>query len=138
MNSDGCFVFPVTASSLEVKIRQTLSVIVEMRDFTSELTVRNSSEEPKTMNWEFVSEQIWGDDKKVAFRMELDAGEQQIVPESVEALCREEMGGLGRKWGFCSGPLFVQAKDRDLGGAVIGAGRGGLHPRSLGGRTAAE
>ena len=45
VNSDGSFVFPVTASSLEGTMGQTLPVIVETRDFTSELTVTNFSEE---------------------------------------------------------------------------------------------
>ncbi|MDE2667387.1 MAG: PQQ-dependent sugar dehydrogenase [Acidobacteriota bacterium] len=120
-NSDGSFIFPVTASSLEGKRRQTLPVIVETRDFTSELTVTNFSEEPSTLNFEFVSEQIQGDDKTVGFQMELKAGEQQIVAELVEALRREEMAGLGERRGFYLGALFVTAEEGDLSGVVIGA-----------------
>ena len=120
-NSDGSFIFPVTASSLEGKRRQTLPVIVETRDFTSELTVTNFSKEPRRLNFEFVSEQIQGDDKTVVFRLELKAGEQQIIPELVEALRREEMAGLGERRGFYLGALFVTAEEGDLSGVVIGA-----------------
>ncbi len=132
-NSDGSFVFPVTAGSLEGKMGQTLPVIVETRDFTSELTVTNFSEEPRRLEFEFVSEQIKGDDKKVGFSMELEAGEQQIVSELVEALRREEMAKLGRSRGFYLGPLFVRAEEGNLSGIVIGArtsasdGRGGKY-----------
>ena len=120
-NSDGSFVFPVTASSLEGKMSQTLPVIVESRDFTSELTVTNFSDEPRTLDFEFVSEHIQGDEKVVGFQMELEAGEQVIVPELVEALRREEMAGLGEKRDFYLGALFVTAEEGDLSGVVIGA-----------------
>ena len=120
-NSDGSFVFPVTASSLEGKMSQTLPVIVETRDFTSELTVTNFSNEPRTLDFEFVSGHIQGDEKVVGFQMELKAGEQAIVPELVEALRREEMVKLGRRRGFYLGPLFVTAEEGDLSGIVVGA-----------------
>ncbi len=124
VNSDGSFVFPVTASSLEGKMAQTLPVIVETSEFRSELTVTNFSQEPRTLNLEFVSEQIKGEDKRVGFSMELEAGEQQIVPELVEELRREEMAKLGRSRGFYLGPLFVTAEEGDLSGIVIGARTG--------------
>ncbi len=124
VNSDGSFVFPVTASSLEGKTGQTLPVIVETRDFTSELTVTNFSEEAKTLDFQFVSEQIQGEDKRVEFGIELEAGEQVIVPEVVEELRREEMAKLGTSRGFYLGPLFVTAEEGDLSGIVVGARTG--------------
>ena len=132
-NSDGSFIFPVTASSLEGKMGQTLPVIVETRDFTSELTVTNFSEEPRRLGFEFVSEQIKRDDKRVSFSMELEAGEQRIIPEVVEELRREGMEGLGTSRGFYLGPLFAVAEEEDMSGIVIGArtsasdGRGGKY-----------
>ena len=132
-NSDGSFVFPVTASSLEGKRGQTLPVIVETSEFTSELTVTNFSEESRTLEFEFVSEQIKGEDKRVSFSMELEAGEQRVIPELVEELRREEMAKLGTSRGFYLGPLFVRTEEGDLSGIVIGArtsasdGRGGKY-----------
>ncbi|MDE2757781.1 MAG: hypothetical protein OXI92_14680, partial [Acidobacteriota bacterium] len=123
-NSDGSFVFPVTAGSLEGKRRQTLPVIAETRDFNSELTVTNFSQEPRRLEFEFVSEQIKGDDKSVEFAMELNAREQVIVPELVEALRGEEMAKLGRRRGFYLGPLFVRAAEGDLSGIVVAARTG--------------
>ncbi len=123
-NSDGSFIFPVTAGSLEGKRRQTLPVIVETDEFQSELTVTNFSQEPRTLEFEFVSEQVRTDDKRVGFSMKLEAGEQQLVPDLAEALRREGMAGLGTTRGFYAGPLFVTTAEEDLSGVVIGARTG--------------
>ena len=124
-NSDGSFVFPVAASSQsEYQGGQILPVIVESRDFTSELTVTNFSEKTKTLNFEFVSEHIKGDDKTVGFSMTLQAGEQRIVPELVEELRRQGVQGLGTTRGFYAGPVFVKAEGGYMGGIVIGARTG--------------
>ena len=123
-NSDGSFIFPVAASSLEGTAGQTLPVIVETSEFTSELTVTNFSEESRRLDFEFVSEQIKTDDKTVGFSMELEAGEQQIIPEVVEELRRERMAELGTSRGFYLGPVFVTAEEGDLSGIVIGARTG--------------
>ena len=123
-NSDGSFVFPVTASSLEGRAGQTLPVVVETSEFTSELTVTNFSEEPRRLAFQFVSEQIQGDDKTASFSMKLEAGQQEIIAEVVEALRREGVAGLGTSRGFYAGPLFVEAEDGDMSGIVIGARTG--------------
>ena len=123
-NSDGSFVFPVTASSLEGKMRQTLPVIVETSEFQSELTVTNFSREPRTLNFQFVSRHIKGDDKTVGFSMELEPEQQEIVPEVVAALRREGMAGLGTRRGIYLGPLFAEVKEGDMSGIVIGARTG--------------
>ena len=122
-NSDGSFVFPVTASSLEGTKGQTLPVIVETSEFRSELTVTNFSEEPRRLNFRFVSEQIRTGDKTVSFSMELEAGRQEIVPGLVEEL-RGQVGGLGTRRGSYLGPLFAEAEEGDLSGIVIGARTG--------------
>ena len=123
-NSDGSFIFPVTASSLEGRTGQTLPVIVETGEFRSELTVTNFSEEPRTLDFRFVSEQIKADDKTASFSMELEAGQQEIVAEVVEALRRQGVAGLGTTRGFYAGPVFIVAEDGDMSGIVIGARTG--------------
>ena len=123
-NSDGSFVFPVTASSLEGTRGQILPVIVETGEFRSELTVTNFSEEPSTLDFRFVAEGIESDDKTAGFRMSLEAGEQQIIPEVVEDLRRQGVAGLGTTRGFYLGPVFVTAEEGDLSGIVIGARTG--------------
>ena len=73
-NSDGSFVFPVEASSLEGRAGQTLPVIVETSEFTSELTVTNFSEEPRRLDFQFVAEGIRAAGNAAAFSMRLEAG----------------------------------------------------------------
>ena len=123
-NSDGSFVFPVTASSLEGKRGQTLPVIVETSEFRSELTVTNFSQEPRTLDFEFVAERIKADDKTAAFSMKLEAGQQEIIAEVVEELRRQGVAGLGSTRGFYAGPLFVEAGDGDMSGIVVGGRTG--------------
>ena len=123
-NSDGSFVFPVTASSLEATAGQTLPVIVETSAFTSELTVTNFSEEPRRLDFEFVAEGIEGDDKTASFTMTLEAGQQEIIAEVVEELRREEVAGLGSGKGALAGAVFARAVEGDMSGVVIGARTG--------------
>ena len=122
-NSDGSFIFPVAASSLEGTAGQTLPVIVETSEFRSELTVTNFSEEPRTLDFQFVSEQVKTDGKTAGFSMTLEAGRQQIIPDVVEEL-RGQVAGLGSSRGFYAGPLFVVAEEGDMSGIVIGARTG--------------
>ena len=123
-NSDGSFVFPVTASSLEGRMGQTLPVIVETSAFTSELTVTNFSGEVRTLDFQFVAEQIEGNDKTADFRTTLEAGEQKIIPDVVDELRQKRVAGLGSTRGFYAGPLFVVAEGGDMSGIVIGARTG--------------
>ena len=123
-NSDGSFVFPVTASSLAESTGQTLPVIVETSAFTSELTVTNFSGEVRTLDFQFVADGIEADDKAAAFSMTLEAGQQEIVAEVVDELRSQGVAGLGSTRGFYAGPLFVVAKDGDMSGIVIGARTG--------------
>ena len=123
-NSDGSFIFPVTASSLEATAGQTLPVIVETSEFTSELTVTNFSEEPRRLDFEFVAEGIEGDDKTASFSMTLEAGQQQIIAEVVEELRRRGVAGLGTGNRALAGAVFATAVEGDMSGIVIGARTG--------------
>ena len=123
-NSDGSFVFPVTASSLAESTGQTLPVVVETSAFTSELTVTNFSEEPRKLDFQFVADGIEADDKTAAFSMTLEAGQQEIVAEVLDELRSQGVAGLGSTRGFYAGPLFVVAEGGDMSGIVIGARTG--------------
>ena len=123
-NSDGSFIFPVTASSLEGKMGQTLPVILETSEFRSELTVTNFSGEPRRLDFQFVAEGIEGDDKTAGFSMTLVAGQQRIIPEVVEELRREGVAGLGTGNRALAGAVFATAVERDMSGIVIGARTG--------------
>ena len=123
-NSDGSFVFPVTASSLEGRTGQTLPVIVETNEFTSELTVTNFSEDPRTLDFQFVAEGIEADDKTAAFSMTLEAGRQEIIADVVDELRRQRVAGLGSGSRALAGAVFATAAEGDMSGIVIGARTG--------------
>ena len=123
-NSDGSFIFPVAASSLEGTAGQTLPVVVETSEFRSELTVTNFSEEPRRLDFQFVAEGIEGDDKTAGFTMTLVAGQQEIIAEVVEELRREGVAGLGTGNRALAGAVFATAVEGDMSGIVIGARTG--------------
>ena len=132
-NSDGSFVFPVREDSLVGSRGQTLPVIIETKDFTSELTVTNFSVEPKTVDFRFVAEAVESDDGTASFSLELEAGEQRIIPDVVDWMRRQEAKGIGAADQAFAGAVFATVAAGDMSGIVLGArtgspdGRGGLY-----------
>ena len=126
-NSDGSFIFPVTASSLEGSTGQTLPVIVETSEFRSELTLTNFSEEPRRLDFRFVADAIKTTDKTAEFTLSplsLEGGEQRVLPDLLETLRRQGVAGLGSTRGFYAGAVFATAEGGDMSGIVIGARTG--------------
>ena len=123
-NSDGSFIFPVAASSLEGTAGQTLPVIVETSEFRSELTVTNFSEEPRRLDFQFVAERIEAAGNTAAFSMRLEAGRQEIIAEVVDELRRRGVAGLGSGSRALAGAVFATAVEGDMSGIVIGARTG--------------
>jgi len=132
-NSDGSFVFPVRVASLVGKMGQTLPVAIETRDFASELTVTNFSPAPKTVDFRFVAEAVETDDDTAAFSLELEAGEQRILPGIVNWLRQEEVAGIGAADEAFVGAVLATVAEGDMSGIVMGArtgspdGRGGQY-----------
>ncbi len=123
-NSDGSFVFPLTASSLVGTTGQTLPVIIETGNFQSELTVTNFSATDKTVTFSFVAEGVNRGDDTATFSLRLKAGEQHILPGIVEELRRREVEGIGPANRAYVGALFATPAEGDMSGIVIGARTG--------------
>ena len=124
VNSDGSFIFPVTASSLEGAANQILPVILETTAFTSELTVTNFSEEARLLRFRFVADALGTTDRTADFTlmpMRLEGGEQRILPDIVDQLRQQAVEGIGPTRGGYVGALFVTADGGDMSGVVIGA-----------------
>ena len=122
-NSDGSFVFPVTASSLEGTSGQTLPVIIETGVFASELTVTNFSQETRTLHFRFVAKGV-GTANFTLMPMRLEAGEQRIVYAIVDALRRQEVEGIGPAGRVYAGAVFATEDGGDMSGIAIGARTG--------------
>ena len=132
-NSDGSFVFPLTASSLVGASGQTLPVIIETEAFQSELTLTNFSPVARTVNFRFVADAIATANDTAAFSLTLEAGQQTILPNLVNHLRRQGVAGIGPANGAFVGALFATPAEGDMSGIVIGArtgspdGRGGQY-----------
>ena len=133
-NSDGSFVFPVSAGSLEGSLRHTLPVIVEVNEFSSELIVTNFSEETKTLDFSFVAEGLTTPDDTAGFSLRLEPGRQRIIPDVIHTeMRRKGVQGVPAGRGGLAGALFATVKSGDMSGIVIGArtsssdGRGGQY-----------
>ena len=121
-NSDGSFVFPVSASSLEGSLRHTLPVIVEINEFSSELAVTNFSEKAKTLHFDFVAEGLTTADRTARFSLTLEPGRQRIIPDVIDTEMRQTgVEGVGAGRGGLAGALFTRAESGDMSGIVIGA-----------------
>ena len=123
-NSDGSFVFPLTASSLVGTSGQTLPVIIETGTFQSELTLTNFSASEKTADFSFVAEAVDTGDDTATFSLSLKAGQQLILPDIVEELRRQEVDGIGRANRAFVGALFATPAEGDMSGIVVGARTG--------------
>ena len=133
-NSDGSFVFPLTAGSLMGTTGQTLPVIVETGKFTSELTVTNFSDEARTIRFSFVADQLTTPDRTARFSLRIGAGRQRIIPDVIDTQLRQRgVVGIPSSRGGLAGALFARVASGDMSGIVIGArtsasdGRGGQY-----------
>ena len=124
INSDGSFVFPVTESSLTGASGQTLPVIIETRDFATELTVTNFSPIPKTVDFRFVAEAVETNEDTARFSLELEAGEQRILPGVVDWMREQEVEGIGAPDEAFVGALFASPAEGEMSGVVLGARTG--------------
>ena len=118
-NSDGSFVFPVSAASLEGALVQTLPAVVEVNQFSTELTLTNFSGQPKSVRFSATHDRIETEDNTAGFGpVPMLPGQQLIIPH-VLAYARQSLG-LNVPMGLVA-PLIASADGGDLGGVVIGA-----------------
>jgi hypothetical protein len=119
VNSDGSFVFPVSAASLEGAMGQTLPALVESGAFTTELTLTNVSAQPKVVMFSATHERIETEDNTAGFGpVPMLPGQQLIIPNAL-AYARQNLG-LDVPMGLVV-PLMASPVAGDLSGVVIGA-----------------
>ena len=118
-NSDGSFVFPVSAASLEGAMGQTLPALVEAGAFATELTLTNFSGQPKSVMFSVTHERIETEDNTDGFGpVPMLPGQQLIIPQAL-AYARQNLG-LNVPMGLVA-PLIASPQAGDLSGVVIGA-----------------
>ena len=125
VNSDGSFVFPVSELSGSGTTGQTLPVIVEIRDFTSELTLTNFSGAARTVDFSFVADGLDTADETARFSLRLEVNQQRIISDFIHTELRQKsVDGVGSLRGGLAGSLFATVEHGDMGGIVIGARTG--------------
>ena len=121
------------AATLAGKRGQTLPVIIETKNFTSELTVTNFSRVAKTVDFRFVADAVKTTDDTARFSLRLQAGEQSLLPGIIDWMRRRGVAGIGGAGRSLVGSLFARVESGDMSGIVIGArtgssdGRGGQY-----------
>ena len=118
-NSDGSFVFPVSAGSLEGAMGLTLPALVEINQFTTELTLTNFSAEPKVLMFSATHERIEAENNTAGFGpLPMLPGQQLIIPNALASARQTYQLDVPTN---LVAPLQVQAVAGDLSGVVIGA-----------------
>ena len=131
-NSDGSFIFPVPSHAGTGRMGQTLPVIVETGNFSSELTATNFSVAGKTLRFAFVADAVRTPDRTATLTLALEAGEQQIIPRVIDFMRQKGIAGIPAARGGLAGSLFVTEENGDMSGIVVGARTGS--PDGRGGR----
>ena len=118
-NSDGSFVFPVSASSLEGAMGLTLPALVERGAFTTELTLTNVSDRPKTLMFTVEDDSIQTPDNSAGFGpLPMAPGQQYIISDAIQTA--RQLFQLDVPTGLVA-TLFASADGGDVSGVVIGA-----------------
>ncbi|PYV37389.1 MAG: hypothetical protein DMG06_28270 [Acidobacteria bacterium] len=119
VNSDGSFVPPLYASDKLPGVYLTLPVVLETHAFTTEVVLTNVSGTPKTLNCSYVfapSNRVAG-----SFTIELNAGEQSIIPNFVQYLRDRGVADVGPPGPNYVGTLRAQIANGDVNEVFLGA-----------------
>ncbi len=119
-NSDGSFVPPQPVTTAYVS-GLTVPVVVEAGVYTTELVATNWSTEKQTLALAFVSDQIDLPDHTAWTSMDLEKGQQVILPNVLQYFRDQGADGIGPAGTNYVGALYVKTNDRKLSEVAIGA-----------------
>jgi hypothetical protein len=120
-NSDGSFVAAIPENALAGRAGLTLPVIVETSSFSSELVLTNWSATRKTLLFSFVADSIQAVGNSANFVMNLEPGQQSIIPNFVQFLRDQGVTAIGPKGPAYVGPLFATVQGGNADGVFLGA-----------------
>lgn len=119
--SDGSFIPPVEENALRNQEDLLLPVIVETSAFSSELILTNWSSVPKKLFFFFVSEGIQTQFSTASFSIDLQSGQQLLIPNLVQWMREQGVDGVGPVGPTYAGPLLASPTDFDARGIFLGA-----------------
>lgn len=120
-NSDGSFVPPVLASSLQGKTGITLPVAVEAGSFTTELVLTNFGTTSRTVVLTYVADAITSSGNAASVSLALQPSQQLVIPDFVKYLRDQGTPGVGPKGATFAGAVFLSVPTGDVSGLVVGA-----------------
>ena len=121
VTSDGSFIPPIPENALAGRTGLTLPVIVETGSYTSELILTNWSALAKTIRLAYVADAIQAANHIASFVMNLNPGQQLIVPNLVQFMRDRGVPGIGAAGPTFAGALFATTDSGDLAGIGLGA-----------------
>jgi hypothetical protein len=119
--SDGSFIPPVLENTLTGRTGLTVPVIVETGSFTSELILTNWSMLAKTIRFTYVADAIQNASRTASFMMNVNPGQQLIVPNLVQFVRDRGVAGIGPAGPTYAGALFATVDAGDFSGIGLGA-----------------
>ncbi len=119
LTSDGSFIAPIPDSTLKAQESLVLPVAVEAGPYATEIILDNVSETPKRVRLKWVADglaQTW-----TTVEYPLAPGQQQVIPDWVEALRSAGDHGIPAKGARLTGAIFVGVVDGTVSGISISA-----------------
>ena len=121
VTSDGSFIPPILENALAGRTGLTVPVIVETGSFTSELILTNWSTLARTIRFSYVADAIQAAGNTANFVMNLNPGQQLIVPALVQFMRDRGVPGIGPAGPTYAGALFATVDSGDFSGIGLGA-----------------
>jgi hypothetical protein len=121
VTSDGSFIPPILENALAGRTGLTLPVLVETGSFTSELILTNWSASAKSIRFAYVADAIQAASNTASFVMNLDPGQQLLVPALVQFIRERGVPGIGPAGPTYAGALFATVDSGDFSGIGLGA-----------------
>jgi hypothetical protein len=121
VTSDGSFIPPILENALAGRTGLTLPVLVETGSFTSELILTNWSTSAKSIRFAYVADAIQAASNTASFVMNLDPGQQLIVPALVQFMRERGVPGIGPAGPTYAGALFATVDSGDFSEIGLGA-----------------
>jgi hypothetical protein len=121
VTSDGSFIPPILENALAGRTGLTVPVIVETGYFRRELILTNWSTLAKTIRLAYVADAVQAASNTASFVMNLNPGQQLIVPALVQFMRDRGVPGIGPAGPTYAGALFATVDSGDFFGIGLGA-----------------
>jgi hypothetical protein len=118
-NSDGSFILPSPITAQSAIHRLTIPVMVETDKFSSELVLSNLATIERSVQLDYVSDEVATVNHTASIQILLKPSEQIIIPSFIQYLREHGVEGVGMAGSTFAGALFVTVKPDAIGDATL-------------------